>query len=614
MRITRLALIACLAICLAGIASAQTQTTVGAYTLRFVSVQYDWAAPSSTWTYGLTWNGTPPALSHLTIDLCDTAVVLGYDPTDLPVDSTDGSVAGFAGKVIKWDNMPDGYLTPGVEKFFSFTLDNTYAVTSGVMFWAKAGTLANQGVIDGPSCEIANPDIDVEKSCTDDVFVGDMINYTITVENTGNVTLTNVVVSDPLAGIDEVIASFAPGATATFPASVAATEAGSVENTVTAAGSYYGNVVDDTDSCTTTVWELSVSKTAVSYYTREWDWTLDKSVDQDSIEICDDTPVTIQYTIDVTRTNTDSDHNVSGTITVNNPAPINASVTVTDDYAGISATVNCPSATVAAESSLVCTYSIDLASAIEGDNVATATLGNGTSFDSDPVAVTFGAPDVDTDASVTIDDVLTCPEGFICSELANQWQVGDDASITWDVAIQKNGADCNSYFDLVNTVTLVETDASLSDSVTTEIYTCECPFGCTLTIGYWKTHAGFHGRNADVVTQYLPIWLGTPGADSKAVEVATATEAVHVLSFGLGQPSNGITKLYAQLLAAKLNIANGSSSTEILGELGQADSFLAKYDWEDWNSLKQGDKKKVLGWVATFDGYNNGDIGPGHCD
>lgn len=45
---------------------------------------------------------------------------------------------------------------------------------------------------------------------------GDEILYTVTVENRGNVTLTNVVVTDPLTGLAETIASLAPGATESF--------------------------------------------------------------------------------------------------------------------------------------------------------------------------------------------------------------------------------------------------------------------------------------------------------------------------------------------------------------------------------------------------------------
>ncbi|QHW31015.1 DUF11 domain-containing protein [Paenibacillus rhizovicinus] len=44
---------------------------------------------------------------------------------------------------------------------------------------------------------------------------GDTVNYTITVVNTGNVTLTNIVISDPLLGFVNTIESLDPGASAT---------------------------------------------------------------------------------------------------------------------------------------------------------------------------------------------------------------------------------------------------------------------------------------------------------------------------------------------------------------------------------------------------------------
>ncbi len=136
--------------------------------------------------------------------------------------------------------------------------------------------------------------------------------------------------------------------------------------------------------------------------------------------------------------------------------------------------------------------------------------------------------------------------------------------------------------------------------------------GCTLTIGYWKTHAGF-GPQPDMVTALLPIWLGTPGG-THSVQVTTAAMAVDYLSqFVYGVPSNGITKLYAQLLGAKLNIANGADNASAAAAIAAADAFLANYDWTAWSSLSKSNKKLVLGWQSLLDEYNNGDIGPGHC-
>ena len=55
--------------------------------------------------------------------------------------------------------------------------------------------------------------------------------------------------------------------------------------------------------------------------------------------------------------------------------------------------------------------------------------------------------------------------------------------------------------------------------------------------------------------------------------VTNAPQAVGLLSMS-GDASNGVNKLYAQELAAKLNVAHGSSSTAINSTLAAADAFL----------------------------------------
>jgi hypothetical protein len=133
---------------------------------------------------------------------------------------------------------------------------------------------------------------------------------------------------------------------------------------------------------------------------------------------------------------------------------------------------------------------------------------------------------------------------------------------------------------------------------------------CTRTIGYWKNHAGF-GPQADVVTPLLPLWLGTAGG-TRSIHVTTAALAVSLLDHS-GNSSNGINKLYAQLLAAKLNIANGASGSAVLQTITQADLFLAAHGAADWNALSSAQRQQVLAWMSTLDDYNNGRLGPGHC-
>ena len=92
-----------------------------------------------------------------------------------------------------------------------------------------------------------SPAIALEKTAVESTYsaVGDEINYTFTVTNTGNVTLHNVTVNDMLAGVTLTggpIATLAPGAsdTSTFTAKYTITQAdmnkGSVVNSATVSG------------------------------------------------------------------------------------------------------------------------------------------------------------------------------------------------------------------------------------------------------------------------------------------------------------------------------------------------------------------------------------------
>lgn len=140
--------------------------------------------------------------------------------------------------------------------------------------------------------------------------------------------------------------------------------------------------------------------------------------------------------------------------------------------------------------------------------------------------------------------------------------------------------------------------------------------GCTRTIGYWKTHAG-DGPQADDVTPLLTpngIWLGDQGG-AKSIHITTAAQAIEYLSQTLyGGGSNGITKLYAQLLGAKLNLISGAGIAPIESILPAVNAFLAQYNGNDWRTLTKQQKNQVLQWQKTLDNYNNGLLGISHCD
>ncbi len=117
---------------------------------------------------------------------------------------------------------------------------------------------------------------------------------------------------------------------------------------------------------------------------------------------------------------------------------------------------------------------------------------------------------------------------------------------------------------------------------------------CTYTLGYWKTHPG-----AWPVSQ---VTLGSV--------TYTAAQAALVL----GQPvqGNGLVNLSQQLIAAKLNVAQGANATPIAAAIVQADALIGA---RLCPPLGVGAllPSQVSSLVTTFDAYNNGLYGSFHC-
>jgi len=170
------------------------------------------------------------------------------------------------------------------------------------------------------------------------------------------------------------------------------------------------------------------------------------------------------------------------------------------------------------------------------------------------------------------------------------WEFSASGSVSYDRTFTYD--DCGV---LTNRATIRETGL-FDEAVVTVV--CFEPHGDTFTIGFWKNHSGLgNGNQQDLISQYLPISLGS-------INVTTVQQAVDILS---NMGSNGINKLMAQMLATKLNIANGAPVTpKLTAALTAADDFLMTYDADDWSGLSKAQQKNVLGWMSKFDDFNNG--------
>lgn len=115
---------------------------------------------------------------------------------------------------------------------------------------------------------------------------------------------------------------------------------------------------------------------------------------------------------------------------------------------------------------------------------------------------------------------------------------------------------------------------------------------CTYTLGYWKNH-----ESAWPVTS---LTLGT----------VSYTKAQLLMVLKTPVRGNGLISLAHQLIAAKLNIANGSSGAVINSTIASADALIGGLNLFT-GSLPTSQTSTL---TSRLDSYNNGKIGPGHCD
>jgi hypothetical protein len=118
--------------------------------------------------------------------------------------------------------------------------------------------------------------------------------------------------------------------------------------------------------------------------------------------------------------------------------------------------------------------------------------------------------------------------------------------------------------------------------------------GCTYTQGYWKNHP-----------EAWPVANLTLGS-------VTYTKAQLLSIFSQPVKGNGLVSLAHQLIAAKLNIANGADPSAVAATIAAADALIGSRVVPPVGSGSLA-PSAASGLTYVLDQYNNGIIGPGHC-
>jgi hypothetical protein len=132
--------------------------------------------------------------------------------------------------------------------------------------------------------------------------------------------------------------------------------------------------------------------------------------------------------------------------------------------------------------------------------------------------------------------------------------------------------------------------------------------GCTLTPGYWKTHADPDSKKFD------DTWLAVGGPD--APFFSSGQSYIEVMNEDKSG-GNAYYILAFQWIAAELNQAAGASITgAAAAAFADGEALLAAHTPSEIGALSGDDplRQQFISAAAVLDDYNNGVIGPGHCD
>ncbi len=219
---------------------------------------------------------------------------------------------------------------------------------------------------------------------------------------------------------------------------------------------------------------------------------------------------------------------------------------------------------------------------------------------------------IQRDANVVLSDVVTFPAGFTGNQPENQFLTSPPANpIILTVPVTNASAICGQELTLSNQATLTESNSGSTrvSNADVTINTGECPTVCPLSMGYWKTH-------------YPDSWPQTVRA--LGLKIGQIQYSAYQLEQTLNLPSQGDASLILahQLIAAKINIANGAEPSPVAETIALGDALLyaASPCQTDYNPMCQvpygvppssTSGGKMVSAALILDAYNRSQMTPG---
>lgn len=354
---------------------------------------------------------------------------------------------------------------------------------------------------------------------------------------------------------------------------------------------------------------VTVSKNANTSFTRQYDWMIEKSADQQALMLSPGQQFLANYQVLVgIAGEVDSDWRAWGKIQVANPAgnPVAHVVEVLDQMDGGAVTVSCGSDLpfdLGAGLNHECAYSASLPDGSTRINTATANTTGVVGGGSGTAMVSFeGAAMSQVDECVEVTDTnLAASLGTVCLGQA-------PVSLHYSLAVGPY-SQCGEY-EVPNLARLLSNDTQVvREAAWTISVDIPCGGGCTLTPGYWKTHSE-HGP-----APYDDTWAKLGGADTPFYY---SGQSYYQVLWTPPQNGNTYYILAHAYIAAQMNALNGAAVNDVQVYLDAAEVYFDNPAITPATVGAAKGKDKTLRADMIFiagqlDAYNNGLTGPGHC-
>ena len=350
------------------------------------------------------------------------------------------------------------------------------------------------------------------------------------------------------------------------------------------------------------VQELNLLKlNAWSSYDQRYDWSVEKTADKDMLVLGDGEFETVSYDVVLDAVSVDYNHKTWGQVLVENPidnppATIE-SIEVVLDGSGVvylDCGVDLPYI-LGPNRDIYCTYEVDFADG--NDTIAEVTVETSG-------LVPSNADQYEVQRSLEPEAVLgECADFYdpMYSATEQVYVCADELPKTISYAVEF-GSEGEEFVCGVethpNVASVYPYGGESAESTWSVEVVSAC--GCTLTQGYWKTHTGEGGAEFD--EGWLEI--GELGPD----EEFAGSGLTWLQVFNTAPKGDAWYQLAHQWMAARLNILQYAPDSSV------EDIMDAGYDWLVANAGTVSKDKTARMWATVLTGYNEGLLGPEHCD